>query len=163
MVVTAGLVCLLDLNDGSLSVSGRSVKYVPTGSMDGHVTEYDIDSFPAKTLVMVKDADIGDVEIGDVVVFDNNGITTVHRCIGIGTDAQGNLYLTCRGDANSTLSTETVHAGDVEGIVVGTSHWMGVLVGFVNNSTILFVAVIIVLCVMAVTVKDMVVMMRNKE
>jgi hypothetical protein len=108
--------------------------------MDGDVTEYDIDSFPKDTFVMVRhlsEQEKLEVKIGDVLSFRYNGIMDHHRVIETHFD-QG--YIVTHGD--NTTSTEDVSLSDINGEVIGTNHWLGVLVSFVKDNFLIVIAVI---------------------
>ncbi len=129
-----------DLNGKSFDLSDREALLIVSDSMDGDVTEYDIDSFPKDTFVMVRhlsEQEKLEVKIGDVLSFRYNGIMDHHRVIETHFD-QG--YIVTHGD--NTTSTEDVSLSDINGEVIGTNHWLGVLVSFVKDNFLIVIAVI---------------------
>jgi len=142
MVIVASL-CVFtfyDLNGKSFDLSDREALLIVTDSMDGDVKTFDIDSFPRNTFVMVKhlsDQEKLDVKIGDVLSFKYNGILDHHRVVETHFD-QG--YVVTHGD--NTHSTENVSLASINGEVVGTNHWLGVIVAFVKDNFLLVIAVI---------------------
>jgi hypothetical protein len=120
-----------DFNGHSFDVSDREVLLIMTDSMDGDNTEYKIHSFPKNTLVMVKhlsEEEKQDIQIGDVISFHYESILIHHRVIELHMD-QG--YVNTQGD-NRTVR-ELVYLSDVNGEVIGTSYWLGVLTAFVKT------------------------------
>jgi hypothetical protein len=142
MVIVASL-CVYtfyDLNGKSFDLSDREALLIVTDSMDGDVKTFNIDSFPRNTFVMVKhlsDQEKLDVKIGDVLSFKYNGILDHHRVVETHFD-QG--YVVTHGD--NTHSTENVSLASINGEVVGTNHWLGVLVSFVKDNFLIVIAVI---------------------
>ena len=129
-----------DLNGGSFDLSDREALLIVTDSMDGDVTEYDIDSFPKNTFVMVKHLSEEEklhIQIGDVLSFRYNGILDHHRVIETHFD-QG--YVVTHGD--NTHSSENVTLSSINGKVIGTNHWLGALVSFVKDNFLIVIAVI---------------------
>lgn len=142
MVIVASLCfyTFYDLNGKSFDLSDREALLIVTDSMDGDVKTFDIDSFPRNTFVMVKhlsDQEKLDVKIGDVLSFKYNGILDHHRVVETHFD-QG--YVVTHGD--NTHSTENVSLASINGEVVGTNHWLGVLVSFVKDNFLIVIAVI---------------------
>ncbi len=142
LVIVASLCAytFYDLNGKSFDLSDREALLIVTDSMDGDVKSFDIDSFPKNTFVMVKhlsDQEKLDVEIGDVLSFHYNGILDHHRVIETHFD-QG--YVITQGD--NTHSTENVGLASINGEVVGTNHWLGVIVSFVKDNFLIVIAVI---------------------
>ncbi len=129
-----------DLNGNSFDLSDREALLIVTSSMDGNVTEYDIDSFPKDTFIMVKhlsEQEKLDVKIGDVLSFKYNGILDHHRVVETHFD-QG--YVVTHGD--NTHSSENVSLASINGEVIGTNHWLGAVVSFVKDNFLIVIAVI---------------------
>ena len=134
-----------DLNGDSFDLSDREALLIVTSSMDGNVTEYDIDSFPKDTFIMVKHlSEEGklDIRVGDVLSFQYNGILDHHRVVELHFD-QG--YVVTHGD-NAT-SSEPVNLSQINGKVVGTNHWLGVTVSFVKDNFLIVIAVIAIIAI----------------
>ena len=129
-----------DLNGKSFDLSDREALLIVSDSMDGDVTSYDIDSFPKNTFVMVRHLSEQEklkIEIGDVLSFRYNGIMDHHRVIETHFDQS---YVVTHGD--NTHSTENVSLSAINGEVIGTNHWLGVLVSFVKDNFLIVIAVI---------------------
>ena len=147
LVIVASLCAytFYDLNGKSFDLSDREALLIVTDSMDGDVKSFDIDSFPRNTFVMVKhltDQEKLDVKIGDVLSFQYNGILDHHRVIETHFD-QG--YVVTHGD--NTHSSENVSLASINGEVVGTNHWLGVLVSFVKDNFLIVIAVIAIIAI----------------
>jgi len=142
MVIVASL-CVFtfyDLNGKSFDLSDREALLIVTDSMDGDVKTFDIDSFPRNTFVMVKhlsDQEKLEIEIGDVLSFKDYNILNHHRVIETHFDQN---YVVTKGD--NKQSTEDVYFPSINGKVVGTNHWLGVIVAFVKDNFLLVIAVI---------------------
>jgi len=140
VAIACGL-CLYHFNGDSISPADRQVVLVVTDSMDGNVTEYEIDSFPANTLVMVKHLSPYErqfLRVGDVVSYDDNGTLVHHRVVQVN---EGSVYV--HGDNNH--STEIVMLDDINGKVIGTSPLMGQALALVSNNFIAFLAAMFVI------------------
>ena len=131
-----------NLNGGSFDLSDREALLIVTDSMDGDVTEYDIDSFPKNTFVMVKhlsEQEKLQIAIGDVLSYNYYGILDHHRVIETHFD-QGNVIT--HGDNTPPDFKDTVNLSDINGKVIGTNHWLGALVSFVKDNFLIVIAVI---------------------
>jgi len=129
-----------NLNGKSFDLSDREALLIVSDSMDGDVTSYDIDSFPKNTFVMVRHLSEQEklkIEIGDVLSFRYNGIMDHHRVIETHFDQS---YVVTHGD--NTHSTENVSLSAINGEVIGTNHWLGVLVSFIKDNFLIVIAVI---------------------
>ena len=134
-----------NFNGNSFDLTDRQVLLVVTDSMDGDVTEYEIDSFPKNTFVMIEHLSAEEklqLKIGDVISFWQGDILTQHRVIEIHFD-QG--YVVTHGD--NTHANETVELHNINGKVIGTSHLMGVLVSFVKENFLIIIAVIAIVAI----------------
>ena len=134
-----------DLNGKSFDISNRQVLLIVTDSMDGDVTEYEIDSFPKNTFVMIKhlsEEEKLDISVGDVLSFRYGGILDHHRVIETHF-SEG--YVITHGD--NTHATETVKLSDINGKVIGTNHWLGALVSFVKDNFLIVIALIAILAI----------------
>ncbi len=137
-VAISSVYVFYNLNGDSFSLSDRQALLIVTDSMDGDVDEYQIDSFPADTMVMIRqlsDEEKLGIEVGDVLSFHQGNILNHHRVTDVSNIESG--YVTTKGDNNP--SSETVLLSDVNGEVIGTNHWLGVLVSFVKEYIIFLV------------------------
>ncbi len=131
-----------DLNGGSFDLSDREALLIVTDSMDGDVTEYDIDSFPKNTFVMVKhlsEQEKLQIQLGDVLSFRQGDILNHHRVVETHLN-QG--YVFTHGDNKPGSPDEKVYLSDINGKVVGTNHWLGALVSFVKDNFLIVIAVL---------------------
>jgi hypothetical protein len=136
-----------DFNGHSFDLRDRQVLLIVTDSMDGDVTQYEVDSFPKDTFVMVHKLDqdevVGEISKGDVVSFrSEDGKLIHHRAIETHYDVE-NKYIVTQGD--NAPFTEKVHLEDVNGKVVGTNHWLGWLSAFAKEHVIAILIVLFVL------------------
>ncbi len=151
-----------DLNGGSLDLSDREVRIIITGSMDGNVTQYEIDSFPANTLVMIKhmnqDQVASDLKVGDVIAFNYTGKVLTHRIVSIDSD---NSKITTRGDANSGV--EVINYSAVIGKIVGTNHPLGIVVHVLQHYTISVILATVAIVSASVAVNSSLKIMREEK
>ena len=137
---------IYDLNGGSFDMSDRHLVLVVSDSMDGNITEYDVDSFPANTLIMVKHLNSQEVRflrVGDVVSYRDDGVLVQHRVIQVESD---HVYL--HGDNNH--STQKVNLEDVEGKVVGTNWVLGHLMAWIGSNYLAFIAAMFAICAVVI-------------
>lgn len=144
IIASVAIACglyLFHFNGDSVSPADRQVVLVVTDSMDGDVREYEIDSFPADTLVMVKhlsDYERQFLRVGDVVSYRDGDTLVHHRVVQVN---EGSVYV--HGDNNH--STEIVMLDDINGRVIGTSPVLGHALALVSNNFIAFLAVLFVI------------------
>ena len=130
-------------NGHSLDLTARHMTLVASDSMDGDVHEFDIDSFPANTLVMEKmlsQEDERTLKDGDVISYRKDGTLEYGRIIAID---HGTALALVQGDNRS--SSDNVYMDEVDGLVVGTSPFMGELVNFVRSNSVLIIITIAIL------------------
>ena len=135
-----------DLNGKSFDLSDRQMLLIVTDSMDGDVTEYEIDSFPKDTFVMVEhltDEEIHQLKVGDVISFWSGGILIHHRIIELHFDQS---YVITHGD--NTHANETVYLSSINGKVIGTNHFMGEVITFVKDNFLIVIAAIAIFAIM---------------
>ena len=149
-VVIVAAYVFYDFNGHSFKVSDRQVLLIVSDSMDGDVTEFDIDSFPKNTMVMVEhlsEDEMMELQVGDVISFKYGSILDHHRITELHLESG---YVVTKGDNFEKYhSEETVHFSDINGKVVGTSHALGVLTSFVKEHYIIVIAAIAVLAIAA--------------
>ena len=137
-----------DLNGKSFSLSDRQVVLIVTDSMDGDVNDYKIHSFPKDTVVMVQhlsDEEKKNIQIGDVLSFRQGNIINHHRVVDISQIDSG--YVITKGDNAQT--TEVVALSDVNGEVIGSNHWLGMVFTFVKEYYVFIILATIFLWVSA--------------
>ncbi|HHX87039.1 MAG TPA: signal peptidase I [Firmicutes bacterium] len=101
-------------------------------------------AFRAGSMVVVRPAEPGSLEAGDIITFQDpaggaNSIT--HRIAAVHTE--GGLAFTTRGDANNTEDLEPVPAGKVIGKVTVAVPYAGYLVNWSRTKTGLLALVIV--------------------
>jgi len=140
-IIILALFTAYDLNGQSFDFSDKHLVLVVSDSMDGDVVEYDINSFPAYSLVMVENLSPYErqfLRIGDVVSYYDNGTQVIHRVVQIN---DGNVYV--HGDNNH--STEIVKLEDINGRAIGTSSLLGHALALVSGNFIAFLVVMFVI------------------
>lgn len=85
------------LSKGYVSIANYSMFRVVTGSMEPAI--------PVGSLLISQDMDIDQIQVGDVVNYRSRepgmfGIIITHRVIAIHRNAEGQIYLETKGDAN---------------------------------------------------------------
>ncbi|WP_375003318.1 signal peptidase I [Aeromicrobium sp. CTD01-1L150] len=91
-------------------LTGATPYAVLTGSMQPDL--------PAGTLVVVRDAEVDDIALGDVITYQlQSGRSTVvtHRVVGQGQNLSGETTLVTQGDANDVPDAERVRPVQVRG------------------------------------------------
>ena len=142
MVIIASLCAytFYDLNGKSFDISDREALLIVTDSMDGDVKSFNIDSFPRNTFIMVKhlsEQEKLEIEIGDVLSFNDHGILNHHRVKETHFDQN---YVVTKGD--NKQDSEYVSLASINGEVVGTNHWLGAIVSFIKDNFLIVIAVI---------------------
>lgn len=135
------------LNRGYASIGGYSLFRVVTGSMEPEIF--------AGELIASKSVDIDTLEVGDVICFRSKspqmlGRSITHRVIGRSLDAEGNVQLLTKGDANLAVDEYYVTQDNLIGEVVWQSHtdsFLSDFVGFFSNK-ISFLACIALPCLL---------------
>ena len=131
-----------DLNGSSFDFSGKQVVLIVTDSMDGDVNDYDINSFPAGTLVMVEQLSDNEkrfLRVGDVISYRTNGILEHHRVV----ESNSGFYYV-HGDNNH--STERVTLDQINGKIVGTNTWLGKTISYIGDNFLVFLGVSFAVC-----------------
>lgn len=121
------------------SVFGISPLVVLSGSMSG--------TFEVDALIMIKDVDAEDLEVGDIICFLVSGTAVTHRIIEVTADDNGDLAFVTQGDANSAQDTSLVLAEDIEGQYIWHMEGIGAFVMFMQTTSgmVIFIAVPIAL------------------
>ncbi len=140
IIAAVSTYALYDFNGNSLDLSDRQILLIVTDSMDGNVTQYDVDSFPKDTFIMIEhlsDEKKQNIQIGDVLSFWKNDILIHHRVTETHLD-QG--FVMTHGD--NTTASEKVLLSDINGKVIGTNHLAGQIVSFIKNNILAVIALI---------------------
>lgn len=120
--------------NGYASVVGYSIFRVVTGSMEPTI--------PVNGVVVCRKADIRDIDVGDIVVFqamvDLNGEKIItHRVSDVHTQPDGTVTLETRGDANPIADSWSVTQRQLIGRVIwysGTEGGVTRVIGFLGGS-----------------------------
>ena len=134
------------LNGNSYDFSRSEILIVPSDSMDGGPTGYEISTIPKDSLIMAHillDSEKDELKVGDVITFYQEGIYKVHRIVSI----DGKLIVT-KGDANPSVD-HPIGIEEVKGKVVGVSSIVGDLIFAIRESVstglLLLLALVIVI------------------
>lgn len=110
IAATAGVVALMALTLGALLVLAPAGDRWPWA--EGVRSDSMAPAVRVGDLVILRPADPSALEVGDVVLFrDDGGARVLHRIVA-GTPAEG---WTTQGDANAAMDSGVVHSEDVEG------------------------------------------------
>lgn len=166
IMIVSTVVFFYNLNGKSLDFSDSRLLVVPTGSMDGGPTEYEISTIPKNSMIMVhglSDDQKKDLAVGDVITFTQGGILKVHRIVEI--DAVSGTIVT-KGDANQSADPQ-ITFDDVSGKVVGVSVAVGVIISTLRNtlmhSPILIIVGLLLLIMMVITIMEIVRILKESN
>ena len=163
LLVASVFVCLFVviqvLSNGYVSIGGYSFFKVVTGSMEPEI--------PVGALILSKETEMNDIEVGEVVCFrskspDMFGKIITHRVIEIVNAEDNTLQFITKGDANLSLDGYYVSQQNLIGKVVwqsGSGKFSGIL-NFLSNkfgflSCIAFPALLILTLILRDNVKTM--------
>ena len=154
LIVISCAYVLYDLNGDSLDFSDSEVVLIVTASMDGNVEGYDVDSFPADTLAIIKNMPAHEVcfiRVGQVAVYYKDDMMITHRVVGVDTKHQ---ILTVKGDNVSV--EEKIDFDDVVGVVAGTNHYLGSALSFIRTNPIQVIGLlgVIIACAAVYSLRD---------
>ena len=126
-----------------VSIFGRSVLVVVTGSMEPTIHEGDY--------IEIKRTDPSSLKVGDIITFVSNdedikGELVTHRIVGINDDGS---FLT-RGDANPIADSAAVRAENIKGRYVGRVRALMMISSFASPKKLLLVFGIIPLLIVSV-------------
>ena len=133
ILIMAICLCLFSfaqvLNKGYVSFFGYSFFKVTTGSMEPTI--------PVGALILTQDVQIDTLELDDVVSFFSkeaymNGRIITHRVVAKEISGTGQVFLTTRGDANSSTDIHRVDQENLIGKVVWISEEGNVLAIVIN-------------------------------
>lgn len=135
------------LSRGYVSVGGCSLFRVVTGSMEPEI--------PVGALLVARETDIEDVEIGDIVVYRSatsgmSGMIITHRVVAIHEAGDGTRYLETKGDANQYADGTLVDGRFLIGRVTWYTGEGNVMTGVLSilTSKIGFLACIVLPCIL---------------
>ena len=154
IVVMSILAVFVSMNEGSLDFRGREVRVIITDSMDGEPrTEYDIETIPVDSLVMVRflsDSEKEDIQVGDVIQFRMGNVLNHHRVIE--NNVEGGYVIT-QGD-NVDTPDGHISYDRVRGEVVGVNHALGEIFLFVKAYVFVILIGIVVLYIASKLVEE---------
>jgi len=150
VIVFSLLILLTVVMTGSGQVPsflGYSVFHVVTGSMEP--------SIPVDSLLVVRQVDVEEVEVGDIITFYSRdpalgGSPNTHRVAAIEEDEDGIRFVT-RGDANPVDDEYTTGAAELIGVVVFSSLFLGKAVRVMSNPLVFFPLLIVPLAILLLT------------
>ena len=140
LIVILSACVLYDLNGDSLDFSDSEVVLVVTDMMDGDVHEYDVGSFPADSMVMIKNIPSHEVRLikaGQVIAYNNGNELSVLRVTEVDINDQS---FTVSGDNSDIVNT--VGYSQVVGTVVGSNQYLGKAVAFVGDNPFLVLSIV---------------------
>ena len=91
---------------------------IATGSMEPKIHVGD-------AILAHKVKDDNEVNVGDIIVYDNDGRKIVHRVFSKETNEEGNIVYVTKGDANGSDDGNNLLIGDIEGKVLVTIPYIG--------------------------------------
>ena len=163
-IAISATVFFYDLNGKSFDFSKSELMVVPTGSMDGSPTDYEISTIPVDSLIMSHKLSAEEktgLKIGDVITFHQDGIIKVHRVVMVFPDGS----VITKGDAN-ILPDAPVPSGDIVGKVVGVSPTVGKAVsavkGAMDSNPVVFAIGVILLIVMIFAIGELISLLRQR-
>ena len=141
--VTAYIMIVSHGGKNVVSIFGRSVLVVVTGSMEPTIHEGDY--------IEIKRADPSSLKVGDIITFisqdeDIKGKLVTHRIIGINDDGS---FLT-KGDANPIADSASVRGEDIKGRYEGRVRALAMISSFASPKKLLLVFGIIPLLIVSV-------------
>lgn len=108
-------------------------------------------TMPVGTVVIVKNIDIAQVEIGDVITFTQGASNITHRVVEKEITEHNNVVLKTQGDAAENVgSRETVTKNNFVGVVVCHFKGLGYVFELVKDN-IIFITIAIVLALFILT------------
>lgn len=134
------------LNGDSYDYSRSELLIVPTGSMDGGPTGYEISTIPKDSIIIshfLTDEEKDQLKVGDVITYHQDGIYKVHRIVSINGDT-----IITKGDAAHSTD-DPITKDVVVGKVVGVSAIVGNVIFAIrdilrNHGLLIFIALVII-------------------
>jgi len=150
-VIVLVFMLLSKSSDKQPNIFGYMAFRVVTGSMEPE--------YPVDTMVIVKEVNPEELQVGDVVSFyssDPNikGSVNTHRIVAIDTTGGTRAYTT-KGDANTANDEFPLADSNIIGIVVGQSRVLGFIASMVSKPLIFFPIIFIpLLIVLTINIVD---------
>lgn len=151
LIIAAALLVLMSVvmtKSGDVpNVMGYSLFRVMTGSMEPTI--------PVNALIVTKPVDPQDIQVGDVISYFSkdptlNGSVNTHRVVEIREEG-GTVFYQTRGDANNANDLYPPTAGEIIGVVVFSSYFLGTVVRLISNPLVFFPLVLLPLLILLVT------------
>ncbi|MBQ8401182.1 MAG: signal peptidase I [Clostridia bacterium] len=145
LVVIVGAVIIMSLTsgDGVKTFLGHSVFFVKTSSME--------DVYPKGSMIITRQVDVSELEVGDDITYMTNETTTItHRIISIieNYENTGERGFKTQGVMNKNPDKDIVSAANVVGKVIFGNMFLGTVMLFVSNNwplLVFFAAVILIM------------------
>jgi len=97
---------------------GAHLVVVPTGSMKPVINEGDVVLFENNDVLgLFSEFNSSNIKTGDIIIYDFNSSSTIHRVVAI-NDSDGGKYYTLKGDANDDADNVNVTPEMVTGKVL---------------------------------------------
>lgn len=151
------------LSKGYVSIGGYSLFRVVTGSMEPEI--------PVGSLIISKETDIEEIEVGDIINFRSResgmlGMVITHRVIQRYEDEDGSILLETKGDANRYTDGYLVGEANLIGKTVSYTKEGNLIAGILSLLTnkIGFLACIVVPCLLigVLTMRDCIKNLREE-
>ncbi len=124
--------------DKTPDVFGIKTFSIVSGSMEPTINIDDI--------VIVKKADINDINLNDIITFKIDNETITHRVQNIGY-VDNILIYTTKGDSNEVTDIETVKYEQIEGKYIGKIPKVGKILSLLKNKTVFgFILLMLLTC-----------------
>ncbi len=131
------------LTDKTPKIFGVSFHIVVTASMEPDIMVGDF--------ILVKEADISDIKIGDDVLFDYKGIDVIHRVVGI---KDGKLITHGINNPDDVFETTS----SIHGKCIFVSTFIGFVIIFLQQNILLIISLIFVI----IAVYQLLKILKNK-
>jgi len=128
----------LALGEEYISLAGFKAFRIVTGSMEPTIKIGD--------LVIIKETDSSNIEVGDVITFDEGGMTVTHRIIDI-VKENGIIKYKTKGDNNSGIDLNLVEPTQIEGKLCRIIPQFGSFIGRLSSQVGITITVIFLLLV----------------
>ena len=119
-----------------ISIFGYKAYIITTNSMEPNIHSGDI--------VIEKKYSESDLNIGDVVTFEQNGENITHRISDIEEDNSEKKYIT-KGDNNNIEDSQKITYDEIQGKEVIQIPYLGKMIQILNNEIVFLIVILILL------------------
>lgn len=116
-----------------ISILGYKAYIITTNSMEPNIHSGDI--------VIVKKYSESDLNIGEVVTFEQNGKNITHRIADIEEDNSGKKYIT-KGDNNNIEDSQKITYDEIQGKEVIQIPYLGKMIQILNNEIVFLIVIL---------------------